>query len=108
MPWVVRTLSASVDVQGNLKLKVEGLVVAGGRGIGTSLNRSIRVTLYCGPWNSFTFHNTSIKTKLSIDGDLVVDENLIPQPPDPCTSPVLLLRDTVSGNWIAAGVPVVK
>jgi hypothetical protein len=108
VPWVVRTFSAAVDVEGILKLKVEGLVVAGGRGIGTSLNRSVRATLFCGSWQRFTYHNSATKTQLGEHGELAIAEQLLPKPPNPCIAPVLLLRETVNSSWIAAGVPVEK
>ena len=108
IPWVLRTLSATVDVEGVLALKVEGLVVAGGRGIGTSLNRSVRATLFCGSWQNFTYHNSATKTKLGEHGDLAIKEQLLPKPPNPCAAPVLLLRETIGSRWIAAGIPIEK
>ena len=42
---------------------------------------------------------------LEVNGDFRIDDTLSPALPNPCTSPVLLIRSAGSGSWFAAGIP---
>ena len=43
---------------------------------------------------------------LEADGDFAINDDLTPTPPNPCTTPVLLIRTTGGTHpWFAAGIP---
>ena len=110
VPWVIKTLSVEVRTDGHIKGSGTGLVLAAGRGIGTRAGiHKVRVTLFCGqpavPTQTVTSHSSKA-IELSKSGSFTIDEQLgNPKPPNPCTSPVLLIRDDHVGAWLAAGIP---
>lgn len=110
VPWVIKTLSVEVRTDGYIKGSGTGLVLAAGRGIGTRAGiHKLRVTLFCGIPAVQTQTVTSHSSKaiaLSKSGSFTIDEQLAnPKPPNPCKSPVLLIRDDNEGAWLAAGIP---
>ena len=98
-PWVISRLSADVRSDGRISVEGRGLLLAGGNGIGTNGNQSVRAMLFCGA-ASFT----SELVPLEPDGDFRIDGMLNATPPDPCASPTLLIVNA-GGRWFAAGIP---
>ena len=99
-PWVISRLSADVRSDGHISVDGRGLLLAGGNGIGTNGNQSVRAVLFCAgaqPVNSDL-------VPLDASGDFRIDGMLSATPADPCGAPILLI---VSGNgrWFAAGIP---
>jgi hypothetical protein len=98
-PWVISDLKADVNMDGRIRVDGRGLLLAGGNGIGTTGGQSVRAVLFCGS----AVHQSGL-VPLEADGDFRIDEALVPIPPDPCNSPVLLIVNG-GGRWFAAGVP---
>ena len=86
--WTIADLRAEVNVDGRIKVRGRGLLLAGGNSIGTNAGQSVFATLIC----------------VAPDGDFRIDDFLSPAPPNPCVGPVLLIRNT-AGAWFAAGIP---
>jgi hypothetical protein len=111
-PWRIDELKAEIEIDGSIKVKGKGLLLAGGNNIGTNANNlHVIATLICeaapGP---FTLRNTSLPgVALAPDGDFRIDDVLSPGLPAICASPVLLIR-AVTGTppaadgWLAAGI----
>jgi hypothetical protein len=112
--WVISSLRAAVNTAGQISVQGTGLLLGGGNGIGTSAGLRIFATLFCGPAGSATASSTTISTSGSLgvqltgDGAFAINaDTLSPPPPDPCTTPVLLIRSTGGSQpWFAAGIPV--
>lgn len=98
-PWVIERLSADVSTDGRISVEGRGLLLAGGNGIGTTGGQSVRARLICAGVPS----DTNV-VPLEANGDFRIDEVLIPTPPVPCNTPVLLIV-SANGNWFAAGIP---
>jgi len=107
-PWVIGRLRADVMVDGRISVDGRGLLLAGGDGIGTTANQSVRARLFCGPAATATVHQTDL-VLLEANGDFRIDGELSPVAPttvavpDPCTTPVLLIVSG-GGSWFAAGI----
>lgn len=108
-PWVIESLKAEVKTDGRISVEGRGLLIGGGDAIGTNANQSVRARLFCGPAATATVHQTAL-VPLEPNGDFRIDDVLLPvapttgaTPPDPCTSPVLLIV-SAGGNWFAAGI----
>src|SRR5260221_2661296 len=97
--WRIADLRADVKADGSIKVRGRGLLLAGGNGIGTNANQSVRATLLCEVANP-VLHNTGL-VPLELNGDFRIDDVLDP-PPAVCDSPVLLIRNP-NGAWFAAG-----
>ena len=107
-PWRLADLQADVKSDGSIRIKGRGLLLAAGNGIGTNAGASVFATLFCGPANSATDHN-SPRVALESDGDFRIDDVLTPALPATCDTPVLLIRNGAgSGVWFAAGIPESK
>jgi hypothetical protein len=98
-PWVIRTLEAHVQTNGAITVEGEGLIRAGGN-IGTTSADPIFATLFCGN----VAHNSGAIVP-EPNGNFSIDDVLSPAPPDPCDTPVLLIRNADTGHWFAAGIP---
>ena len=103
-PWRIADLRAEVDVDGHIRVRGRGLLLASSNSIGQNANQSVFATLICEASAPFIEHSTA-KTGVPLDanGDFRIDDVLDPQPSD-CASPVLLIRNT-GGVWFAAGIP---
>ena len=108
-PWVIERLQAEVTVDGRISVDGRGLLLGGGDAIGTNGNQSVRARLFCGPAATATVHQTGL-VPLEANGDFRIDDVLQPvapttaaTPPDPCTTPVLLILNP-GGSWFAAGI----
>ena len=101
-PWVIKKLEVKVKENGEIRGEGKGLVLAGSNDIGTRPAGVTMVvaTLFCG---GLAHHSDPVP--LETDGDFKLTGTLTPLPPDPCTSPRLLIRaNSNSGVWIAAGI----
>lgn len=104
-PWRIDDLKAEVDIDGRIKVKGRGLLLASGNSIGQNANQSVFATLICEAAAPFVEHNSSSSVPLDQDGDFRIDDVLNPAPPVDCASPVLLIRTSSNGTWFAAGIP---
>jgi hypothetical protein len=100
--WVIADLKADVRIDGGVKVRGKGLLLAGGNGIGGNANQSVRATLICDAAGAALFDSGLVP--LEPNGDFRIDDVLSPLPPNPCASPVLLIRNP-AGAWFAAGIP---
>lgn len=104
--WVIADLRANVKTDGSIKVRGKGLLLGGGNGIGGNANQSVRATLICEAAAPFALHDTGL-VPLEPNGDFRIDDRLGTMPPNPCASPVLLIRNP-AGAWFAAGIPKVE
>lgn len=98
-PWVIRKLRASFHADGSAMVRGAGLLFSGGNAIGTTGPISqVKATLFCGgvPFDS-------APVALDAHGDFVIKGQMLGTPPNPCATPVLLIR-SVGGAWFAAGI----
>ena len=102
--WVIADLRADVKTDGRIQVDGRGLLLGGGNSIGTNANQSVRATLLCAN-DGNVLHDTDL-VPLEANGDFRIKDSLSPPPPNPCTSPVLLIRNP-GGAWFAAGIPKV-
>jgi len=110
-PWTIARLTASVKDDGSISAKGEGLLLAGGDGIGTTgTARFVAASLFCGaPPNAVEFDSQPFPIDAS--GNFTI-RGTLSGIPSSCASPVLLIRNATSnGNpgplsaWFAAGMP---
>ena len=101
-PWVVARLDAKIKTDGSIRVSGRGLLLAGGEGIGTTGNQSVRAVLFCGPAATASAHSSEL-VALEPDGDFKIGGALSPVPPAPCDTPVLLIVNA-GGAWFAAGI----
>jgi hypothetical protein len=101
-PWVIARLEAKIGPDGSIRVNGRGLLLAGGNGIGTTGNQSVRAVLFCGPAASPSRHDSELVT-LEADGDFRIGGELTPLPPNPCDTPVLLIVNPMD-RWFAAGI----
>jgi len=103
-PWRIADLKAEVDVDGRIRVRGRGLLLASGNAIGQNANQSVFATLICEAAAPFVQRSTNVAgVPLDANGDFRIDDVLNPAPSD-CASPVLLIRNT-GGVWFAAGIP---
>jgi len=104
-PWRIADLRAEVDIDGRIRVRGRGLLLASGNGIGTNAGQSVFATLICESMPPFNEHSTS-RTGVALDpnGDFRIDDVLDSVPVE-CASPVLLIRNVTAGVWFAAGLP---
>jgi hypothetical protein len=105
--WVIAGLDADVSTDGHIRVRGRGLLLGGGNGIGTSAGLNVFATLFCGPAASAIASNsTQTGVTLEANGNFAIDDVLSPQPPNPCETPVLLIRNAAGNQaWFAAGIP---
>jgi hypothetical protein len=102
-PWRIAELKAEVDVDGHIRVRGRGLLLASTNSIGQNANQRVFATLICEATAPFIERNTSVAgVPLDPNGDFRIDDVLSPAPSD-CESPVLLIRNT-GGVWFAAGI----
>jgi len=104
--WRIADLDAEVSIDGHIRVRGRGLLLAGGNGIGTSAGQSVFATLFCGPAASAVASSTTLTgVALESDGDFTIDDVLSPLPTNPCDTPVLLIRSAGGTHaWFAAGI----
>jgi hypothetical protein len=104
-PWRIADLRASVDSYGRIKVRGRGLLLASGNSIGQTANLSVFATLICEGAIPFVERSSSAAgVRIQPSGDFRIDDTLDPAPSE-CPSPVLLIRATSGGAWLAAGIP---
>jgi len=102
-PWRIADLRADIDIDGRIKVRGRGLLLASSNSIGQNANQSVFATLICEAAAPFVEHNTTVSVPLEPNGDFRIDDKLDSVPSD-CPSPVLLIRNK-GGVWFAAGIP---
>ena len=103
--WTIGDLAADVKQDGSIRLDGRGLLLASGNGVGSNANQSVIATLFCANDGNIQHSSSPGGVPLEVNGDFRIDDTLSPAPPNPCTSPVLLIRSAGSGSWFAAGMP---
>jgi hypothetical protein len=103
--WVIRDLAADVKQGGSIRVDGRGLLLGSGDAVGSNANASVFATLFCANDGNVQHSSNPAGVPLEVDGDFRIDDTLSPAPPNPCTSPVLLIRTTGPGSWFAAGIP---
>ena len=103
--WVIGDLGADVKQDGSIRVDGRGLLLGAGDGVGSNGNASVFATLFCANDGNVQHSSNLTGVQLEVNGDFRIDDTLSPVPPDPCTSPVLLIRSAGSGSWFAAGIP---
>jgi hypothetical protein len=101
-PWRIADLRADIDINGRIKVRGRGLLLASSNSIGQNANQNVFATLICEAAAPFVEHNT-VSVPLEPNGDFRIDDTLSSVPSD-CPSPVLLIRNK-GGVWFAAGIP---
>ena len=106
-PWRIADLRATIRSNGHISVVGRGLLLANGNGIATNAGASVHATLFCGSATGATaFDEPGVP--LQANGDFRIDDFLSSIPPNPCESPVLLIRSGATpgqGVWFAAGIP---
>ena len=106
-PWRIADLNATIKSNGHIHVVGRGLLLANGNSIATNAGASVHATLFCGAATSATaFDEPGVQLEAS--GDFRIDDFLSSVPPNPCESPVLLIRSGATpgqGVWFAAGIP---
>jgi hypothetical protein len=97
--WRIDDLKAKVKTDGSITVDGRGLLLAGGNNIGTNAGQSVRARLFC----DTVAHDSPDLVPLAPNGDFKIDDVLSPLPPNPCSSPVLLIVSS-GGSWFAAGI----
>ena len=104
--WTIEDLRADVKQDGRIRLDGRGLLLASGNNVGGNANASVFATLFCANDGNIQHNSNVAGVPLEVNGDFRVDDTLSPAPPNPCTSPVLLIRSIAGTNsWFAAGIP---
>jgi hypothetical protein len=103
--WVIRDLAADVRQNGSIRLDGRGLLLGAGDAVASNGNASVFATLFCADDGNVQHSSNPAGVPLDVNGDFRIDDTLSPAPPNPCTSPVLLIRVTGAGSWFAAGIP---
>src|SRR5581483_85780 len=69
-PWRIADLRAEVDVDGHVRVRGRGLLLASSNSIGQNANQSVFATLICEPVAPFTEHSTPrTGVPLDVNGD---------------------------------------
>jgi hypothetical protein len=103
--WTILDLAADVKQDGSIRLDGRGLLLASGNAVGSNANASVIATLFCANDGNIQHSSNPAGVPLEVNGDFRIDDTLSPAPPNPCSSPVLLIRSAGSGSWFAAGLP---
>ena len=103
-PWRIADLRAEVGLDGHIRVRGRGLLLASGNSIGQNANQRVFATLICETTAPFVERSTNVAgVPLDENGDFRIDDVINPAPSD-CASPTLLIRNT-GGAWFAAGIP---
>src|SRR6476646_3900204 len=101
--WVIRDLTADVKQGGSIRVDGRGLLLGAGDAVGSNANASVFATLFCANDGNVPHSTNPAGVPLEVNGDFRIDDKLTPLPPNPCTSPVLLIRvaglGPGSGSW---------
>jgi hypothetical protein len=98
-PWTINKLKASFYPDGSMNVRGSGLLFSGGDNIGTrGAVAQVKATLFCAG-----VPHDSAPADLDLQGNFTIKGRMLATPPNPCATPVLLIR-SVGGNWFAAGI----
>ena len=103
--WTIRDLAADVKQDARIRVDGRGLLLASGNAVGSNANASVFATLFCANDGNVAHSSNLAGVPLEVNGDFRIDDMLSPVPPNPCTSPVLLIRSAGNQSWFAAGIP---
>jgi hypothetical protein len=103
--WRIEDLVADVKQDGRIRVDGRGLLLAAGNSVGSNANQSVFATLFCANDMNTPHSSNATGVPLEVNGDFRIDDTLSPVPPNPCTSPVLLIRSAGNMSWFAAGMP---
>jgi hypothetical protein len=103
--WVIHKLDAKVKVNGDIKVKGKGLVLAGGNNAGRATGQLVFATLICEDSGFIERNTDTAGVPLTANGDFEIDDVLMPPPEGGCASPMLLIRNASGGTWFAVGIP---
>jgi hypothetical protein len=103
--WVIKDLASDVKQDGSIRVDGRGLLLGAGNGVGSNGNASVFATLFCANDGNVQHSSNLVGVQLEVNGNFRIDDTLSPAPPNPCASPVLLIRVTGTGGWFAAGIP---
>jgi hypothetical protein len=103
--WVIRALTSDVKEDGSIRVDGQGLLLGAGSAVGSNGNASVFATLFCANDGNVQHNSNAVGVPLEANGDFRINDTLSPAPPNPCASPVLLIRVTGTGGWFAAGIP---
>ncbi|WP_137822405.1 hypothetical protein [Pseudomonas sp. D(2018)] len=104
--WLIRSFDAQLSIAGAFRAEGRGLILGGGNNIGRATGQSVFATLFCGSVAPFTESSTDLLgVPLDEEGDFRINDVFDPVPPNPCDSPVLLIRNAANASWFAAGIP---
>ena len=87
-PWVITKGEATVRRNGDVKVRVKGLVIPTPPSNGTNPVPNIAATAYCGG----TAVGTTHAVPFSLAGDARIDDTLATPLPSPCLAPAVLLN----------------
>jgi hypothetical protein len=80
-PWRIAELRATVDLDGRIKVKGRGLLLASGNSIGQNANQSVFATVICEASAPFVERSTDVAgVPLDADGNFRIDDVLNPAP----------------------------
>jgi len=101
--WVIKDLDAQITQNGHILVKGKGLLLAATNAIGGIGGvTEVGATLYCG---GVAYNSGPVPLKSN--GDFQIDGQLDGLPPNPCATPILLIRNDPGGTlgaWFAAGI----
>ena len=92
-PWVITKGEAKVRRDGDVKVRVKGLVIPTPPSNGTNPVPNIAATVYCGG----TAVGTTQAVPFSLAGDARIDDTLATPLPSPCLAPAVLLNPAAGG-----------
>jgi hypothetical protein len=101
-PWRIGSLFATVDTAGTITAFGTRLVLAGGNDLGLNPVPNVEAKLFCGTSDT-SFDSPAVP--MGANGNFLISGPLFPTPPDPCSTPVLLIVAAPNGAWLAAGIP---
>jgi hypothetical protein len=101
-PWRIGSLFAAVDTDGTITVFGTRLLLAGGNVLGSNPVPNVQAKLFCG--TSDTSYD-SPAVPMGANGNFLISGTLSSTPPNPCTTPVLLIVAAPNGAWLAAGIP---
>jgi hypothetical protein len=107
--WTIRNLDAKIKTNGDIDVKGEGLVLAGGSNVGRATGQLVFASLFCGSTEYRSDFENGVMLAPNGNfriGDVLTDASGDPLALTSCDSPVLLIRSTAppNMNWFAAGI----
>lgn len=102
-PWVISEGEGKLEADGDLEVKVQGLVLASGPNIGTNPSANFRAVVSCqsidGAGNAVVVNVSTGNFPATPTGDAEIKANIAL--PSPCIAPIIFVVSATSGNWFA-------